>query len=386
MKSPPKGTITYCAGKDTSGGLSAAVKNFNKEFSSQGYRAKLFEFPASADEQRTQFVQRQQAKSADCDVFHSDVIWTAEFATQGWIYDMTPYVKARSSEFIPSTFETAKYKDRIWAMPFLTNTTLLYYRSDQVHQPPQTWQEAFKQAADKNGIVYQGASYEGLTCAFLDLAFANGGSVLSADGKKAQFDSPENLEALKLMVDSVKDGAAPKAVTTYMEEDARQSFEAGNATFMRNWVYAYALGQQAKKVKGKFDVEPLPAFEGGGKAGILGGANLVISTYSKNPGLALKFTDYMTKPDVQIDLAAKYAQVPVLSAVFDNAKVQKAMPFATELRTAIEQAKSRPVSPVYPLISQAIYKNVHAALSGTTTPEAALKKAQTGIDQALATF
>ena len=53
---------------------------------------------------------------------------------------------------------------------------------------------------------------------------------------------------------------------------------------MRNWPYAYALGQKDTKVKGKFDVAPFPAFEGGGKAGILGGHNHVISVYSKNPG------------------------------------------------------------------------------------------------------
>ena len=41
---------------------------FNEEFGT-GPEAKLVEFPASADEQRNQFIQRQQAKSGDCDVF-----------------------------------------------------------------------------------------------------------------------------------------------------------------------------------------------------------------------------------------------------------------------------------------------------------------------------
>ena len=63
----------------------ASVKAFNTKYSSQGLSAKLLEFPESADEQRNQFIQRQQAKSGDCDVFYSDVVWTAEFASQKWL-------------------------------------------------------------------------------------------------------------------------------------------------------------------------------------------------------------------------------------------------------------------------------------------------------------
>src|SRR5919107_2540741 len=71
-----KGTVTYCQGKDTSGNAHYMVEQFNKKYGPD-LKAKLVEFPASADEQRTQFIQRQQAKSGDCDVFSSDVIWTA---------------------------------------------------------------------------------------------------------------------------------------------------------------------------------------------------------------------------------------------------------------------------------------------------------------------
>jgi multiple sugar transport system substrate-binding protein len=44
------------------------------------------------------------------------------------------------------------------------------------------------------------------------------------------------------------------------------------------------------------------------------------------------------------------------------------------------------VSPVYPQISQAIYKNVNQALAGQTSPADALKTADDQINKALATF
>jgi multiple sugar transport system substrate-binding protein len=380
-----KGVVTYCTGKDTSGAQKESVKQFNAKFKSQGLSAKLLEFPESADEQRNQFVQRQEAKSGECDIFYSDVIWTAEFASQNWLYDMTPYTESRKDEFIPATFDTVNYDGKTWGVPKQSDAAFIYYDTSAVDSPPATWQEVYDLAAKDKGIVYQGAAYEGLTCDFLEIAYAAGGSVLSEDGKKAEFDNPANLKALQFMVDGIKDGAAPKAVTTYMEEQARRSFEAGRATFMRNWPYAYAIGKDNKNAP-KFDVMPFPEFEGGGKAGILGGHNIVISAYSKNPGGALALTDYLTSPDSIKRDATDFSLAPVLTSVYDDPDVQKALPFASELKQAIAQAKSRPVSPVYTQISQAIYKNVNAALSGQTSPEDALKTGQSEMEKALATF
>jgi multiple sugar transport system substrate-binding protein len=96
-----KGEVTICMGKDTGGDVTTAVKSFNAQ--NNGVTAKLLEFSTSADEQRQQFVQRQEAKSGECDVFSSDVIWTAEFASQKWLYDLTPYIDTRRDELIEAT-------------------------------------------------------------------------------------------------------------------------------------------------------------------------------------------------------------------------------------------------------------------------------------------
>jgi multiple sugar transport system substrate-binding protein len=379
-----KGTVTYCSGKDTSGDLKETIAEFNK--ANPDLQVKLVEFPEDAQQQHDQFVQRQKAKSGDCDAFEEDVVWTAEFASQKWLMDMTPYIDTRKDDFIPSTLETVTFDGKVFGAPRVSDAGLMYYRTDQVKQFPATWQELYSEAGKGNGLVYQGSSYEGLTVNFLELAFAAGGSVISDDGKKSTINSPENLKALQFMVDGIKNGAVPKAVTTMQEEQARRAWEAGKATFMRNWSYCYALSQKAPKVKGKFAVAPYPSFEGGGKAAVLGGHNMVISTYSKNPGGALKFIDYATSTKRIAANAAKYSKTPTIGASYDDPAVKKAMPFAQELKAGVEQAKSRPVSPVYPQISEAIFKNVNAALSGSTSPEDALKKADTDINNALATF
>jgi multiple sugar transport system substrate-binding protein len=379
------GDITFCLGKDTSGDKTAALERFNEQ--NPDINAEMLEFSTSADEQRTQFVQRQEAKSGECDVFYADVIWTAEFASQKWVYDMSPYVESRKADLIPATLDTATYDGKVWAMPQQTDSAFLYYRTDQVDSVPATWQEVYEIAGQNDGIVYQGAPYEGLTCDFLEIAYAAGGEVLSEDGSEAVIDSPENVKALQFMVDGVKDGVAANGVTTYMEEESRRYFESGRATFMRNWPYAYSLGQKkGTKVAGKFSVAPFPEFEGGGKAAILGGHNLVISRFSENPGAALALVDFLTSEEEQITMFGEYSLAPTIAAAYDDPAVQKKYDFATELKDSVAQARSRPVSPVYPQISQAIYKNVNEALAGRVSPEDAMKNAQTQMQQALETF
>jgi multiple sugar transport system substrate-binding protein len=320
-------------------------------------------------------------------VFSSDVIWTAEFASQKWLYDMTPYMEDKKADYIEAPVETVTYDGKIWGVPESSDAGLLYYNTDKVKEIPATWQEVYEQAADEGGIVYQGAAYEGLTCDFLELFFGAGGEVLSEDGTKSTFgEGDAGVKALTFMVDGIKNGAAPKAVTTYMEPESLTAFQTGKPAYMRNWPYAYALNQKAKNVKGKFDVGPQPTFEGGEKAGILGGHNSVISVYSKNPGGALKLIEHIGSPEIQKAYAAQFSLSPVRADVYDDPEVQKAIPFATELREGITNARARPVSPVYPQISQAIYKNVNSALSGQQSPEDAIKQAQADIEKALSTF
>ena len=188
----------------------------------------MLEFSTSADEQRTQFVQRQEAKSGECDVFYADVIWTAEFASQKWIFDMTPYVESQQGRPDPGD---ARHRDLRRARsgacrsrPTRRSSTTAPTRSTRCRQPGR---RSTSSASQNDGIVYQGAPYEGLTCDFLELAYAAGGEILSEDGTEAVIDSEENLAALEFMVDGVKDGTAANGVTTYMEEESRRYFESG---------------------------------------------------------------------------------------------------------------------------------------------------------------
>jgi multiple sugar transport system substrate-binding protein len=379
----PKGNISWCIGKDTTGAFAAMVKQFND--ANPNAKVKLIELPTSADQQRAQQVQRLRAKSSECDVLGIDPIWMAEYVSQGWLYDLTDVIDARKSAFIGSTIESAKYQDKYWAIPFNTNAGFLYYRTDKVSTAPKTWQQVYSDAKSDGGLVFQGARYEGLTVNFLELLYTAGGKAISDDGKKATIDSPEAKEVLTFMQNGVKDGAVSHSVSTYMEEESRRAFESGKAALERQWPYAYALGNQSS-IKGKFKITTLPGWNDKPASGVIGGYNLAVNAYSKNPGTALAFAQFVTQPKQQEYMAAKTTLPPTLSEAYDAPAVKKVMPFANELRTAIEQAHPRPLSPVYPQISEAIYNNVYNALWNGVSVDSALKKANDQINQALKTF
>lgn len=381
MAANPSGSVTWCIGKDTTGAFAQVIKLY--EQANPKVRVHLLQLPTSSDQQRTQLVQREQAKSPECDVLGMDVIWTAEFAAQGWLKNVNQVIQARQSEFIPSTLSTVKLNNNYWGVPFNTNAGLLYYNTNKVHQAPTTWQQAYQIAKSAGGLGYQGQSYEGLTVDFLELLYSDGGTVLSPSGKSATIDSPQAKQVLTFMQQGIKNGSVPQSVLTYMEEESRNAFQTGKVSILRNWPYVYSL---AKAAHVPFKVEPLPTFAGGKPAGVLGGYNLGISKYSKNPGAALSFINFATGPAAQAKFFIKSSLPAVLTKTYSLPAVVKSQPFAPQLLKAVEQAQPRPISPVYPQISQAIYKNVYSALSSGTAPATALQNAQSQINAALKTF
>jgi multiple sugar transport system substrate-binding protein len=374
----PKGSVTWCIGRDTTGAFGRVVRLYNK--SHPGVHVRLLELSTSADRQRAQLVRFEQAKSPRCDVLGIDVIWTAEFTARGWLRDVTPAISARAAQFIRATLATAKIDGRYWAVPFNTNAGLLYYNKSRIHAAPSTWQQAYQMARRSGGIAYQGSRYEGLTVDFLELLYSDRGRVLSRDGKTATIDSRQGRQVLAFMQQGIRTGAVPRAVLTYMEEESRIAFQTGKVALLRNWPYVYTL---AKRAHVSFGVEPLPRFSGGRPASVLGGYNLGISRYSGNPGAALSFIDFATAPAAQKKFFIASSLPAVITRVYNDPAVVKAQPFAGQLLRAVENGIPRPVTPLYPQISQAIYNNVYSALARGTSPQKALAKAQTQISAVL---
>ncbi len=174
-----------------------------------------------------------------------------------------------------------------------------------------------------------------------------------------------------------------------MEPETDQAWTSGKYAFMRNWTYAYAADQTGgSKVKGKYAVAPLPSVRGRrqGRHPRRPQQRDLAST-RRTRGSSLKFSDFVASPEWQkISLQQVLATRRSSTRRTTTRTSRRRSRTRPSSRQALGQAKARPVSPVYPQISQAIYKNVNDALAGRTSPADAIKKASDQINSALSTF
>jgi multiple sugar transport system substrate-binding protein len=182
------------------------------------------------------------------------------------------------------------------------------------------------------------------------------------------------------------DGAIPKQATTYQEEQGRQSFEDGKLLFLRNWPYVYSLAKTdgSSTVKDTFGVAPLPG-NGDGKPGAssLGGHAAGISVYSDHKKTAFEFLKFLQSEEIQKDWLTQGSAAPVIASLYEDPALVEQFPYLPQLKTSIENAVPRPVTPFYPAVTKAIQDNAFSALSGSKTSDAALSDMQAAVQNAI---
>jgi len=387
-----RGPITYVQGKDTSGGfVQKTIDKWNADHPDE--QVKLIELPESADAQRQQMIQNAQTKASTYTILSLDVVWTAEFAANGWV-DELPADAIQEDKLLEPTVATAKYFDKLYAAPHTSDGGMLYYRKDLLDaaglQAPKTFNE-LKAACDKIRVganarlgcfAGQYQKYEGLTVNFAEAVQSAGGEIVTADGK-VQVDSSEAKEGLNFLVDGFKNGTIPRAAITYKEEEGRRAFQAGELIFHRQWPYQYQLANAtdgSSKVAGKFAVAPLPGFDGPGSSS-LGGHNMAISKFAKNKATALDFIKFYTSEENQRANLEATSQAPTLESLYDDPALKQKYPYLDTLKASILSAEPRPVAVKYGDVTTAIQNEVYAALQGTKSPEDALSSLQTKLEE-----
>jgi multiple sugar transport system substrate-binding protein len=375
------GPITFAIGGDDAAIFPQLIAGWNKLHPNQ--RVTLIVLPETANGQLAQLTANLQAGSPEYDVIDMDVVWTAEFASAGWIIPLDAKMFPLD-DFLPPAVDTAMYDGHLYAVPDYSNADLLYYRKDILAKagvrPPKTWTQLREDAetiAPRHGLQgYAGqlAPYEGLTVNFAEAVQSAGGSILSPGGTTVTVDSARAETGLDFLVNGLRHGWITKSSLTYEEESSWYDFESGKLLFLNNWPFIYSQASQPgpeNKVYGKVGVAPLPGLDGPGSSS-LGGANLAVSAYSRHQRTALEFISYLTSLPVQTRMLALTGFPPVWTSLYSDPAMIKRFPYLSVLKTAILAARPRPSITDYDQASLAISSAAYQALTFRKTPQQAL--------------
>jgi trehalose/maltose transport system substrate-binding protein len=337
--------------------------------------------------------QLMAAGSADLDVARVDIIWPGLVANH--FIDLKPHIPEEVlKQHFPSIVQNNLVNGKLVAMPWYTDAGLLYYRKDLLEkhgqQPPTTWQELAEAAkkvvaAEKKagntklvGYVFQGKAYEGLTCNALEWVDSFGGGTIVDPQGQVTLNNPKAVEAIDFFA-SLVGNVVPKGALSYDEEGARGAFQSGNAVFMRNWPYAWALANSKDSpIKDKVGVMALPKGGAAGKStGTLGGWQLGVPKSSKNQALAVDLVKYLTSREEQKRRALVGSFNPTITSLYEDEELLKANPFFRSLYSTFTNAVPRPTitGSKYNQVSTEFRNSVHATLSGKGKAAANLAKA-----------
>jgi trehalose/maltose transport system substrate-binding protein len=351
-----------------------------------GHQVVVRRGPEQSNQRYFEYLDLLSRADSSLDVLQIDVIWPSAFADH--LVDLAAHVPPEvTAQHFEALIGNNTVDGRLVALPWFTDAGILYYRSDLLAryglEVPETWsdlaeaalviQEGERAAGNPEfwGLVFQGQAYEGLTCNALEWIAASGGGRIVDEQGEVTVNNPAAALALARAASWVGT-VAPSRVTQFVEEDARITFQLGNAAFMRNWPYAWALlNAENSDLRGKVGIAPLPRGGlRGAHAATLGGWQLAVSRHSNNQEAAIDFVRYLTSTSEQKRRAIAGSYAPTIPALYDDPEVLAANPFFADFAAALPDAVARPsalAGKQYAQVSTLFWEAAHATLIGNGT-------------------
>jgi trehalose/maltose transport system substrate-binding protein len=317
-----------------------AAAQFEKD---TGVKISYVVAPSSTSDLYAQYQRVFTSKASTPDVINIDVVYPGAYAQYLTDLRSVPLVGNLADKSYSSLIQNDTVGGKLVGLPNAGDFGFLYYRKDLLQKygfasPPKTWQELTDQAtkiqagersASPNfyGYVFQGNAYEGLTCNFMEWIVSSGGGNVIDNGK-ITVDNNNTVGILNLAKSWVGK-ISPTGVTAFAEEDSRNAFTTGQAAFLRNWPYVYALAADPKnsKIVDNFDVVALPHGGSGESAATVGGWQYGINGQSQVKEAAAAWITYRAGPEFQKYSAINTTTPPTIDSVAKDAEVLKANPW-----------------------------------------------------------
>jgi trehalose/maltose transport system substrate-binding protein len=323
------------------------------------------------------------------DVLSVDVTWPSLFADN--LMDLNSLLGEQAALQPAEVIRNNTVRGRLVAVPLFRDVGLLFYRSDLLASygfagPPRSWAELERmarsiQAGERRkgnaafwGYVWQGAAYEGLTCNAMEWQGVEGGGRIIEEDGTISVNNP-TAEAAWERASGWPGSISPPAVVEYKEADAENVFDAGNAAFMRNWIYSPSADARSHDRMG---VATLP------RGGVIGDGELGISRYSKHPLEAAIFIRFFTARSMQLTRAKLSPSFPTMPSLQADLVRLDAARLPVLVQATPQGSFARPSAVAgrdYDRVSRAYFLAVHSVLKHERTAAEALESLEKELSQ-----
>ncbi len=337
------------------------------------------------------------ARAAGWDLLFLPTDWVAAAVTDGLLADLRPLLAARPiadfpDAWSPSLLGLQDFAGGFWGMPYHDGPQCLIYRRDLLDAAgiavPQSW-DAFHAAARRLHDPAAGragtilALYPDGHNAFYDVCvqlWTRGGAPFDAAGRPT-LTSAAAREGLDFLRRLAADRSATDADLRDIDSVASgMRFAAGRVALMANWFgfAAYAETDAASAVRGRVGVAPLPSAAGGAAVSLNVFWLLAIPAASERRDLAWAFMRHCATPAMD-KLVTQEGGIGVRRSTWNDAEVNRAVPFYHHLDALHAVARTLPLHPRMPEVAQAFDAMVTAAITTDQPSEDLLARAQARI-------
>ncbi|MEV4143475.1 extracellular solute-binding protein [Amycolatopsis sp. NPDC049691] len=286
-----------------------------------------------------------------------------------------------ASPAAPNLVAAGTVQGRTYGVPLGANTLALYYNKDVLAaagvDPASVTDWASLEtslgkvkAAGKKGITFSAIGTEEGSFQFLPWFWGSGAAL-------TDLSAPPAVTALAQWKSWLDRGYAPNSVIGNTQTTSWQEFATGQYAFAENGTWQL---ENAKKAGFPYGVIPIPGRTGGTAPAPTGGEFVTVPAQD-DPGTertAGRIAACLTSPDKVLTSDTALTYVSAVPSVQQQQVARN--PELAVWVDAVKNANGRTgdnLGTRYPRISQPLWNAVQAALTGSKTPEAALKDAQT---------
>lgn len=306
--------------------------------------------------------------------------------------------KAWLDSFFPALMENGRTQGKTWGIPFQRSTIVMYYNKDAFRdagldpaKPPASWDELVSMGqklvkksggqVDRWGAMIPSTGYP--YWMFGALTMQNDQVLMNGDGNETYFDKPATVETLQYWVDlGNKHGVMPSGTIEW--GTLRQNFLEGKTAIM--WHSTGNLTAVKKGAKFDFGVAMLPAKARRGTP--TGGGNFYIfkKTTDEEKKASLKLIKFLTQPKRTAEWSIKTGYIGTRPDAYQTDALKKYVvefPPAAVARDQLEFATAELSTYQTGRVRKLLDDAIQAALTGSKSPEEALKSAQSQADRLL---